>query len=396
MHIERLVLENVGGFETLDLPLHPKLNVLIGGNGAGKSTILRELRDSMITWLHPESTTAPEGAAKLVRAGQKRGRSRVHIRRDQAYRVEQAYGSDGRFSSSVEPTHAFEGLLTWHFLAANRLKPEGRVVDVELGDDYGASGVTSYTDFIEWFRDNENRENEVRLSHDGLASYRDPWLENVRRAYARLIGAVPGCDYERIRFTRVGPFVPASGLLVVDKAGTTLRVDQLSDGESTLLLMVGDIAHRLAEANPDLDDPLQGEGIVLIDAIELHLHPSWQRAILPALTQTFPDIQFIVTTHSPQVIGEVPRESVICLRDFQVVPTPPTYGRDSNSILEEVMGASSRDASVKAALSEIAALIDADAFDDARAKIEALSKTLGPDDPDLAGSRAAIDFLDGA
>lgn len=68
---------------------------------------------------------------------------------------------------------------------------------------------------------------------------------------------------------------------------------------------LGDLTRRLVLANPSLDDPLLGEGIVLIDEIELHMHPKWQRRIIGVLKEVFPNIQFIITTHSPQVLGEI-------------------------------------------------------------------------------------------
>ena len=107
--------------------------------------------------------------------------------------------------------------------------------------------------------------------------------------------------------------------------------------------MIGDIARRLAIANPSLDNPLEGEGIVLIDEIELHLHPQWQRKIIPALKRTFPNCQFFITTHSPQVLSNIKRENIFILENFEIVKnTPHSYGRDSNSILYDLMNVTKR------------------------------------------------------
>lgn len=78
--------------------------------------------------------------------------------------------------------------------------------------------------------------------------------------------------------------------MVVEKEGINLNVSQLSDGEKCVLAMFGDFAKRLSLANPDMNNPLLGEGVVLIDEIELHMHPSWQRMILRVLRKTFPNI----------------------------------------------------------------------------------------------------------
>lgn len=93
--------------------------------------------------------------------------------------------------------------------------------------------------------------------------------------------------------------------MVVNKGSLTISVDLLSDREKCTLALIGDLARRIALANPNRDNPLDGEGIVLIDEIELHMHPSWQRRVLGFLKRVFPNIQFIVTTHSPQILGEV-------------------------------------------------------------------------------------------
>ena len=90
--------------------------------------------------------------------------------------------------------------------------------------------------------------------------------------------------------------------LTVRKGDSRLSINQLSDGERSFIAILGDMIRRLALANPDLDDPLQGHGVVLIDELELHLHPTWQRQIVGNLRETFPNIQFIGTTHSPFVI----------------------------------------------------------------------------------------------
>src|SRR5690606_19957875 len=99
--------------------------------------------------------------------------------------------------------------------------------------------------------------------------------------------------------------------LTVDKGKTTLNINQLSDGERGVLALVMDIARRLYQANPGLNDPLkEGEAVILIDELDLHLHPKWQRSIVENLIRVFPNCQFIASTHSPQIIGEVEPKSI--------------------------------------------------------------------------------------
>ncbi|GAB5544299.1 MAG: AAA family ATPase [Sandaracinaceae bacterium] len=123
--------------------------------------------------------------------------------------------------------------------------------------------------------------------------------------------------------------------LTVEKQGHRLALNQLSDGERAFIAIIGDMVRRLALANPDLDDLLRGHGIVLIDELELHLHPRWQREIVQNLRETFPNIQFIGTTHSPFVIQSLQPGELINL-------DPDELGeyadRSIEDIAEHVMG----------------------------------------------------------
>lgn len=154
---------------------------------------------------------------------------------------------------------------------------------------------TNFKRFFAWFdsmEDEERREREKRRDF----TYRYPVLEAVRKALVNFIGENyrdPRIEIHPLRF-------------VVDEMRgqhvRELRIEQLSDGFKIVTAMVADIASRMAEANPEKENPLLTSGIVLIDEIDLHLHPRWQRMILQQLNKTFPNIQFIVTTHSPVVL----------------------------------------------------------------------------------------------
>ena len=119
---------------------------------------------------------------------------------------------------------------------------------------------------------------------------------------------------------------------------------QLSDGYKIVLVLVLDIVTRILELNSDIswatpEKLLEVPGIILIDEIDLHLHPSWQQRIVGDLQRTFPNIQFIVTTHSPQVVSSVPKESVRIIENGEIVPVDmQTQGVESQDILARVFG----------------------------------------------------------
>ncbi|MFH2813314.1 AAA family ATPase [Enterobacter ludwigii] len=105
--------------------------------------------------------------------------------------------------------------------------------------------------------------------------------------------------------------------LVLIKNGIQLDAQQLSQGEKTILTLVGDLARRLSLLNPELQNPFEGQGIVLIDEVDLHLHPSWQQKIIERLLTTFPNVQFVISTHSPQVLSTVPARSIRILEEVE-------------------------------------------------------------------------------
>jgi predicted ATP-binding protein involved in virulence len=123
-----------------------------------------------------------------------------------------------------------------------------------------------------------------------------------------------------------------------------LFLNQLSDGYRSLLAMVMDLAVRLVIANPQSKDPLNAQCVVMVDEIDLHLHPRLQQRIIGDLTRTFPGVQWIFTTHSPQVLSTVRPESIRILRAGQMILGDGlhSFGVQSNRILNEIMGVASR------------------------------------------------------
>ncbi len=173
--------------------------------------------------------------------------------------------------------------------------------------------------------------------------------------------------------------------MLINKNGVTLAVNTLSDGEKCLFSLVGDLARRLALAAPNLSDPLQGSGIVLIDEIDLHLHPSWQRKVVGLLKKTFPNCQFIITSHSPQVLGELSASDIIILNNGKIFNPPQTLGLTSNDILSSIMDYDDnkisliRNETIENLLKKLAKAVDDEDFEKAKKLIaEIESKTNGP------------------
>jgi AAA domain, putative AbiEii toxin, Type IV TA system/AAA domain len=187
--------------------------------------------------------------------------------------------------------------------------------------------------------------------------------------------------------------------LLLDKEGATFDVRQLSDGERGVLAFILDLARRLALVNPDLDDPTRkGRAIVLIDELDLHLHPKWQRTIVHRLKEAFPNCQFVATTHSPQIISEVePDELTLLYRDgdhVTVRPAQQAYGLDSNWILEDLMGVPARPRPAQEKIDEVEQALEENALDVARRKLGELRQMLHGVDPDVTRLEASIETLE--
>lgn len=147
-------------------------------------------------------------------------------------------------------------------------------------------------------------------------------------------------DVKRIKVDRS----TGKSVIILENFGNAVNIRQLSQGQKTLVALTGDLALRLATLNPDAENTLLGQGIVIIDEVELHLHPRWQQQILLKLQGTFPNIQFIVTTHSPHVLSTVDMKYIRMLKfedngkAFVEMPEYQTKGVNSSDILERIMG----------------------------------------------------------
>ena len=183
----------------------------------------------------------------------------------------------------------------------------------------------------------------------------------------------------------------------VDGEDTKCRfaLNEMSDGYKNTLSMIGDIAYRMAVLNPQLGEGVLEEtpGIVLIDEVDLHLHPQWQQSILGDLQRIFPKVQFIVTSHAPEIINSVAKEKIRIL-DFGKVylPMEQTYGRDANSILREVMQVGERPAEIQKIISEFYHFIDDGKIAEAESCLNKLEKIIGGTDPEISSARVTIDF----
>lgn len=268
-------------------------------------------------------------------------------------------------------------------------------------DNAFSGNINSFDDFVKWFREEEDLENQIQRDHRNF-DHRNDRLEVVRHAINKFLNKFD----ESARFSdlrierernssksiRLGQESIVSSL-VIDKDGQKFKFSQLSSGETTILSLVVDIARRLTIANPEIYDKLSGKGIVLIDEIDLHLHPQWQRRFLPALVHTFPNLQFIVTTHSPQVLSHIARDSVFLLEDNKISERDIyTEGRDSNAILQDAFHLSIIEKEDQREIDDIYHLIDEHNVKKAQMKLDKLKEKRGENDREVLRMQSYIDI----
>lgn len=405
MKVHRLTLQNFRGFTDATLDLDRPLTVLFGPNGSGKSSVLEALAvvfsevflsalGERIGWwvkatdedVHTgcdeftNTVTLSNGAVTTTSTVRhRRASSRPHdYRNSLLMRLFGAapflcvyYGSSRTVASTGEAFSPIE---------RDGIDP---TAPPALRDAL-AVGNLKFRSLFAWFKEREDAENELKVSRADL-TLEDPQLGAVRRAVA---GMLPGFSGLRVQRDPLH--------MVIRKGDTLLALDQLSDGERLLLALAADLARRLAITHP-AGDPLLGEAVVLIDEVELHLHPAWQRKALGRLRATFPQCQFIVTTHSPQVLSEAPNDAVVLVKDFRFLhAAAPTAGRDSNAILAEAMDTPERPEAQRDALRGVSSLLDEGRYDEARRALDALARDVTDRDRDVVGLRTMLHFLEGA
>lgn len=245
------------------------------------------------------------------------------------------------------------------------------ISDPERLDAYKNASAAGhlFSDFFNWFRLSEDYENE-KFKDD--KEFQDYGLRAVRDAMQSVFP-----DYSELRVTR-RPLA-----LTMKKGRETFKINQLSDGEKSYISLVCDIARRLAIANPG-SDALSGDGIVMIDEIDLHLHPKWQQSVISNLVNTFPNCQFFITTHSPIVASDVSGK-VFAIKNGAVTEQQ-TYGKLSSNTLSSVFDlAMARNLYIQSMIDEAYdAIRDMDEvkYADCFGK---LVNILGADDPDITG-----------
>lgn len=408
MRVAHLKLTNVRSIKTAELRFQPGFNLIVGDNGAGKTTILEALAvctseyvrscmgdtkvrtfgDEAIRMgaesLDVECRFEHEGSPVrlVIHRPRERGPGR-QVRREfvgswtpSVVHSRELREDGAGYAALPEPTEHPLGVLYSTARTVPKVRAprpldgkwaayEDALLDREVGLSY----------FVSWM--------SVRQILDVEHSRQE--LAGIRSSVQRFL---PGYDNLRLG--------GADGhALLIDRHGKTIAVRHLSHGERGILAVVLDLTWRLSQINVESTDPASEAGaVVLIDEIDLHLHPKWQREIVRKLTETFPRCQFIATTHSPQVIGEVESDRIQIISEDEAYSPNHAFGMDSSRILEEIMETDPRNRTVCDLLTKIKKELDNEAFAPARQSMKQLIAKVGEHDPEVTRIHTLLEFLD--
>ena len=414
MRIKTLHLEEFRGFKKQDFEFHPQFNLLIGENAAGKTSLLEGLERAAASFFLgiggqgssaidknydvrrvpiPQGDTIPiePQFPVVVRAtGEVLGNNITWER------TLQSMGGD----TTRQKANSIKGIAE----NAAKMVQKGDKVLLPLFSHYGAGRLWVQPRDMRGDPQDDEKLPESRL--DGYLFSNDPridmaglfrWLKHERyvalekgkdrfgflAAKRAMKSCLPGClslEYSTAEKT-----------VVVELEGKgSLPFHLLSDGQRIMLALVADIAFKASQLNPHLEDRILEEtpGVVLVDELDLHLHPRWQRHVVADLIKTFPAIQFFATTHSAQIIGETPPDRIILLRrDGSWTRPNQTVGLDTNEVLIDIMHADTINQVVAGKLAQLDKLLADGEFTQARENVESLRNSYG-DLARLAGAEA--------
>ncbi|MGH7437667.1 MAG: AAA family ATPase, partial [Polyangiaceae bacterium] len=397
MRILRLGVRDFRGFTALDLELEHDVTVLVGVNGAGKTSLL-DAMGLLLTYISAGVRTGRSKGTQLAQADVRAGaattmvtltaeldgesatwaaaRTRPGYPAEQRSNLEELSPIIARTQRSIADGTPALPLAVYFPTNRNVLDIPQRIRTAHEFDPVSAydgalqGGARNFRGFFEWYREEEDLDNEQRLRRTDQPPSR---LPQVRAAIEALF---PGAQDLRIE--------RKPQRMTLEHGGVRLDVGQLSDGEKCLLALAGDLARRMVMAAPRASQPLEQPAVVLIDEIELHLHPGLQRTIVPRLRQVFPNTQLIVSTHSPQVLSSVRAHNVRLLDHFRLREVKRgTWHRDTNRVLEAAFDDSGRPPEVARKFIELREAVDRDDHIKARTLIRQLRELIEGDDPDV-------------
>ena len=426
MKIKKVTLKNYKCFEKIEVDFHDKLTVIVGNNGSGKSSILDGVAVSLGTMFtgfdglngvsisqrdahlkayqmgesediqaqYPVEITA-EGVidAKEVvwtRSLNRKGGSTTVKDAKQMLDVAKDYQSRLRDGDSdlILPVIAYYGTgRLWDY---HREKKTDTFIKNTKTNGYidSLDGTANIKLMMNWFR-----KKSVQVAQKNAVGFNTfLGLNVVYYAMVNCFERITGYKDVKLLYNLDTNEIDC---YYTDEDGFSMNIplSQMSDGYKNTISLIADIAYRMATLNPQLGTSVleNTDGVVLIDEVDLHLHPAWQHRILSDLQEMFPKVQFIVTTHAPAVISSAKSENLVILKNYEVLDaSTEIYGNDINSILKGIMGVSDRNPAVAKLFEKFYILLNNGQYDDAEEILDEIDEQRAYHDKEVAANRVKL------
>lgn len=437
MRIDRLEIKNFKKFSDYTLDLHPQFTLLVGDNGTGKTTILDALAIAAGVWLVNSPDTTLNNSRRNILPSEIRleaiatdtvtqfiERKPTQITaigtiNDRPVTWLRQIKTNGSRTSNTEAKQALDIISTLF-----QQVQSGAKIWLPVMAYYGAGrswlpsnqrdpkALTNTLPSRRWDAFYDCFEERIRITD------LHTWFQKEAIASVNRQGQMrSGYNVVKFAILRCIPdaddlwFDGDRGEIVVAIDGEPQPFSNLSAGQKMMVALIADLAIKIVTQNAsflteelDTDNEKlpqilqQTSGLVMIDEIDVHLHPKWQRRVIKDLKSTFPLIQFVCTTHSPIVISEVEAECIRVLKPHAATITPQSaLGLDANQVLDELMGVSERNRETADSLHKLFKLIDLEDFQAAYREIEMNPdiKRLGELAPEITRAKTLIKFLEG-
>lgn len=430
MYLEKLKLHNFRCYEKLEIDFNRQLTVLVGKNGSGKTTVLEAIAIALGTWFVGFNIVNAKGINKRtdpLRKAYQIGATddvqtqfpveieawgKIEESKDQILHWKrELYTPTGTMTTkdakqiveyAAEYQKAISEGRTDIYLPMVAYYGTGRLWDYHRQKRTDVFKVSSRTNgyidcldgtanvklMMDWFQ--IMTINKYQRQEENLES--NPELDTVYLAMEKCLTNLSGYSDVKIRYN-MGTQELDVYYSEQDKQRMRIPLNQLSDGYKGMISLVADIAYRMATLNPQLGTEVlsKGDGVVLIDEVDLHLHPAWQQKVIDNLMNIFPKVQFIVSTHAPAIISSVKTDKLRILSNKEVCMTAnQVYGKDVNSVMKEIMGVNDRPDQFVELFEKFYRLLSEKKYDDAGAVLDKLDEERGYHDPEIAKCRVKL------
>ena len=430
MYLEKLKLHNFRCYEKLEIDFNRQLTVLVGKNGSGKTTVLEAIAIALGTWFVGFNIVNAKGINKRtdpLRKAYQIGATddvqtqfpveieawgKIEESKDQILHWKrELYTPTGTMTTkdakeiveyAAEYQKAISQGRTDIYLPMVAYYGTGRLWDYHRQKRTDVFKVSSRTNgyidcldgtanvklMMDWFQ--IMTINKYQRQEENLES--NPELDTVYLAMEKCLTNLSGYSDVKIRYN-MGTQELDVYYSEQDKQRMRIPLNQLSDGYKGMISLVADIAYRMATLNPQLGTEVlsKGDGVVLIDEVDLHLHPAWQQKVIDNLMNIFPKVQFIVSTHAPAIISSVKTDKLRILSNKEVCMTAnQVYGKDVNSVMKEIMGVNDRPDQFVELFEKFYRLLSEKKYDEAGAVLDKLDEERGYHDPEIVKCRVKL------